>query len=138
MIADRTIVCPDFFSPGHHLYTDKLGWPASCKIEAKTSVSKKLFDYYIAEGGFNLVFYYVDDGHFYGIHTETNPIYVFRLAENPCEKTPYKRPDLNTHHWSKGDLIFAFYRLEDIWSGTTINGLTLEQVLQRSFIVQIL
>ena len=63
---DHRIVVADFFGRGENLETRQLGWKLRNRVEFKSAVSKKIFDYYVADMGMNMIFYYVGDGNFYG------------------------------------------------------------------------
>lgn len=56
---DHTIVVKNFFGEGQNLEMWQLGWDLDSKIEAKTSVTRKIFDYFIEDLGRNMIFYYV-------------------------------------------------------------------------------
>lgn len=136
-MKDREIICPKFFGDGEPLYKDQLGWDQDSRLEAKSSVSKKIFNYFVVETGMNMVFYNADDGHFYGIHTELIPTPVFRFKEDPNESIPIWKTSCNTHDYEDGELIGSFLESEDIWDNLKIQGKSLEEILQRSYIVNI-
>lgn len=135
MNSNSKIAAKDFFDIGHHLYEDQLGWDQSSRVQAKSTVSRKIFDYYMRIGA-NIVFYYVDDGRFYGIHTERYPkvpFFIFKDVD-PDEHIIYWHATHNTHDWWDGTVLLWFKEGEELWSGIAINGHTLEEVLERSYI----
>ena len=83
---DRKVVIQNFFNDGEHLYEDQLGWSKWEKKEAKSDDIKEIFDFEVVLVGLNLAFYYVDDGRFYGIHTESLPIKVKILPPDRPER----------------------------------------------------
>lgn len=133
-LGNRTIVVRDFFGNGEHLYLDQLGWTAREKQEARSFISKDIFDFEIVKVGLNLAFYYVDNDTFYGIHTERIPIEVKVLPRNNeaglCLNSQCKG---DTH--VEGDVIFSCDNRDLLWDGIKIDGKSLEEVLNRSYII---
>ena len=129
----RKIVVKNFY-PNEDLYLDRLGWRENEKIEAGSFVSKEIFHYEVVYVGLNPAFYYVDNDTFYGIHTEAIPIEV-KILPRDRDSTPYVgcQCDGNTHH--DGEVIASFERAEDIWDNLKIDGKSLEEVLERSYII---
>jgi len=134
---DHSVVLPDFFGAGENLEAWQLGWQLDCKREAKSSVSKKIFNYYIVEMGMNFVFYYVGDGNFYGIHTEICPTPVFRFSKQPAECVIDQLGYADTHDYYKNEVLYWADSWSDIWDMVKIDGKPLEEVLQNSYIVNI-
>lgn len=134
MKRDRSIAAENFFEKGEHLYAYQLGWSQEDRRASRSSVSKKIFNYYVVECGTNLIFYNVADGHFYGIHSELIPTPVFRFKEDPNEEIPVFRTSNNTHYYYEGDILAEFDNPEDIWDNFKLNGESLEQILQHSYI----
>lgn len=134
MKRDRCIVKENFFDKGEHLYTHQLGWDQEDRRASKSSVSKKIFNYYVVECGTNLIFYNVVDDHFYGIHSERIPIPVFRFKEDPDEKIPILKTSNDTHDFDEGEILGEYSNPEEIWDKFEINGESLEQILQHSYI----
>lgn len=134
---DHTVVVPNFFSEGEGLEISHLGWDLASKVEAKTSVSKKIFNYFVKEGGMNLIFYYVADGNFYGIHTENCPTPVFRFRKDTSEPIVLDQLQGDTHDYDTGEILYMIPCGEDIWDTVRIGGKPLEEVLQNSYIVNV-
>jgi hypothetical protein len=122
---DHTVVVTNFFGEGENLEVHQLGWQLDDKLEAKSSVSKKIFNNYIDDMGLNMVFYYVDDNHWYGIHNEMCPFPFFPHVQMPCD----------THTYGKNDVLQWFDCGSSAWNEIKINGNSLEEVLQRSYIL---
>lgn len=124
----------NFFTDGKHLYEDQLGWSKLEKEEARSLVSKEIFDFEVVRVGLNLAFYYLDDGRFYGIHRECIPIDVKILPldhpENPHINSQCKG---DTH--VDGDVIFSCRDPKELWDGVRIGGKSLEEVISRSYII---
>lgn len=127
------IVLRDFFNKGEHLYEDDLGWSKWEKQEARSFVSKEIFDFEIVLVGLNLAFYYVDNDTFYGIHTECLPIEVKILPRDRSKPHIDWQCKGDTH--DDGEVIYSFERAEDLWDGIRIDGKPLDEVLARSYII---
>ena len=131
---NRTIVLRNFFNEGKHLYADQLGWSKWEKMEARSLVSKEIFTFEVVTVGLNLAFYYVDNDTFYGIHTERIPIEVKILPrDKPDRKYINSQCRGDTH--AHGEVLYSFQRREDLWDGIKIDGKSLEEVLNRSYII---
>ena len=131
----REVVVKDFYGPDEHLYSDMLGWRTEDKKEARSFVSKDIFKYMIVDVGWNLAFYYVDGDTFYGIHTEWLPIEVKILPRDRAEPYIGLQCEGDTH--DDGEVVASFRRREDIWDGLLIDGKSLEEILERSYIMSL-
>ncbi len=132
-LANRKVIITDFFDKDEHLYEDQLGWTTREKQEARSFISKEIFDFEIVRVGLNIAFYYVDNDTFYGIHTECIPIEVKVLPRNRSEPFIDWQCKGDTHE--DGEVIYSFDNPEELWTGIKINGKTLEEVLERSYII---
>ena len=130
---ERKVVIPEFWGPGEDLYQDQLGWQRRDFEEARTQVSKDVFNHMIVTVGFNLTFYYVDNDTYYGIHAEELPIPVKIL---PRANEPYIDWQCKEDSHADGVVIGRFNRDESLWEELRIDGKTLEEVLQRSVIME--
>lgn len=135
--SSRGEVLPNFFEAGEPLMKYQLGWDVDHRVEAKSSVSKKIFDYYVEDLGRNMIFYYLDDGCFYGIHAERCPTPVFRFKKDTSEPVVMDQLKGDTHDFEDGEILCWVDDEHDIWNEVKIGGKSLEQVLQRSYIVNI-
>ena len=133
-IAKRKIVVEDFFDDGEHLYEDQLCWTKREKEEARSLVSKEIFDFEVVLVGLNLAFYYVDNDTFYGIHTESIPINVKKLPRDKSA-SPYINSQCRGDTHENGEVIATFNNREEIWGNLKIDGKSLERVLLRSYII---
>lgn len=133
-MINRKIVIENFFDKGEHLYEDQLGWSKLEKQEARSFVSKEIFEFEVVTVGLNLAFYYVDNNTFYGIHTECIPIEVKMLPiDNP--DSPYINSQCKGDTHVHGEVLFSFQHREDMWDGIKIDGKSFEEVLSRSYII---
>ena len=133
MKKNRKIALPNFYGEGKHIYEDQLGWPIEAKREAGSVVSREIFRVEVERIGFNLGFYYLDNDTFYGIHTEGDPIDCKIL---PRDRTkPYIGWQCNGDTHRDGEIIASFDEVEEIWDGLKIDGKSLEDVLERSYIM---
>ena len=131
----RKIALKDFYGEGRHIYEDQIGWDEQNRREARSLVSKEIYDFFVTDMGLNLGFYYIDDDTFYGIHRERYPIQVKILPRNRSEKFVGWQCEADTH--DDGEVIASFDDENDIWDNLRINGKTLEEVLERSYIMAI-
>jgi hypothetical protein len=134
---NHTIVVPNFFGKGKHLETWQLGWQPENRREAKSSVSKKIFNTYVEIGHYNIIFYYVGDGNFYGIHAENCPIPIFRFKKGASRYPIYQIEDKDTHDYADGEIMYEIPSGKSVWETVTIDDKPLEEVLQNSYIVSI-
>ncbi len=138
MTEKTSVIIPDFFWEGIHLLSDQIGWREIEKREARSSVSKKIFNYYIEDLGRNMMFYYLGDGNFYGIHSEMCPTPVFRFKKVPDAKYIYlELGDQDTHDFRDGEILCWVDENHLVWDEVKIDGKSLEEVLQNSYIVNI-
>lgn len=133
-ITKRKVALPNFYRKGEDIYEDQLGWPEWAKEDACSSVSKVIFDCEVVRIGFNMAFYYVDNDTFYGIHREAYPVEIKILPRdrNACKFIGYQC-EANTHEGD--DIIATFENPSDIWDNFKIDGKSLEEVIERSYIM---
>ena len=131
----RKIALKDFYGEGLHIYEDQIGWDEQNRREARSMVSKEIYDFFVTDMGLNLGFYYIDGDTFYGIHRERYPIQVKILPRNRSEMFVGWQCEVDTH--DDGEVIASFDDEHDIWDNLRINGKTLEEVLERSYIMAI-
>lgn len=134
---NHEVVILDFFGPGKNLELWQLGWQPENRREAKSSVSQKIFDFYVEECHFNIIFYYVKDGNFYGIHSEDCPTPIFRFKKETAQYPIYKIENQDTHDYNSGEILYMIPCNQKIWDVVRIDGKSLEEVLQDSYIVNI-
>lgn len=133
-LANRAIAVKDFFGENEHLYVDQLGWTAREKQEARSFVSKEIFEFEVVKVGLNLAFYYVDNDTFYGIHMECIPIEV-KVLPRDREVSPYINSQCKGDTHEAGEVIFSCEERSELWDGVKIDGKSLEKVIGRSYIV---
>lgn len=131
---ERVIAIKDVYGEGKHIYEDQLGWGIDEKREARSYVSKEIFEYEIIRVGFNLAFYYIDNDTFYGLHTERLPIEFKTLPRD--RNAPYIGWQCEGDTHDDGDILFSFDERDmRIWDTIKIEGQSLEDILERSFII---
>lgn len=52
---NHEVVVRDFFGENRNLEVWQLGWQPENRMEVKSSVSEKIFNYYVEECGFNII-----------------------------------------------------------------------------------
>ena len=133
---ERLIAIKDFYGEGRHIYEDELGWQLEAKREARSFVSKDIFQEEIVELGYNLAFYYIDNDTFYGLHTETFPIEFKILPRDKSELYIGWQCEDDTHE--DGEVLYSFEELDmSIWDTIRIDGKSLEDILERSYITHL-
>lgn len=138
MKNDSKIIVPNFFGKDKPLLANQLGWNPMQRRETKSSVSRKIFETYVEEWGRNFVFYYVADGNFYGIHAEECPTPVFRFKKDLTEPFIYDQlGNGDTHNYKDEVILYMVPCNQNIWDVVKIDGKSLEEVLQDSYIVNI-
>lgn len=131
--SKQTIVVKDFYGPGEDIKESDLGWQKEQKQEARSLVSKEIFKYEVITVGLNMVFYYVDNDTFYAIHREVAPIEVKELPRDRTEKYIGFQCKADSHE--EGKVLYTFDDPNDIWNGVKIDGRSLEDVIDRSYII---
>lgn len=124
-----------------NLYEEDLGMNASEYLikDAQSDYPEDIFRYYVEIVGLNILFYWVEDGNFYSILTENDPIEIRKIYPNPdyCGKSELskagKGPGPCTS--SEGELLATFDDPTDIWDNLSISGIPLPKVLERSVII---
>lgn len=131
----REIAVRNFYGEGDHIYADQLGWSDVEKREARSFVSKEIFNFEVGLVRHNLSFYYVDGDEFYGICAESEPIEVKKLYRDRNEE--FIGWQCEAHAEDDGEVICSFEKAEDLWDGVVIDGKSLEEILERSIILQL-
>lgn len=132
----RIIAIADFYGKGNHIYEDELGWTASYRLDAHSNVSKEIFEHLVLKIGWDLTFYYIDNDTFYEVFGEFTHVEFVkpprdRSQEFLCDQCP-------ASHWpNECEIIKTFDRNEDVWPGIVIDGHPLDEVLERSYIVEL-
>lgn len=130
---NRKVVMKEFYK-GSPLYEDQLGWTEVEMIEARSVVSREIFRYQVVSVGLNLGFYYLDNDTFYGLHTERIPIEFKILPRDRSVAYIGGQCDGDTH--DEGEVLYSFDKCSmEIWDTIRIDGKSLEEVLERSFII---
>jgi len=115
-----------------------LGWSDMLIQDAQSDDPETIFRYVVEIVGFNMLFYWLKDKHFYTIVTERLPIEVRRLDANPQwdGKYEYNKAGIggpNTE--SPGEVIALFDGAVDIWDQLKIDGHPIGMVLKESYIM---
>ena len=140
----KKVLIENFWNVGNdgdrNLYEDDLGWSDSAKKAARSDYSEYIFRYWVEEVGLNILFYWLEDKNFYAIKTEKAPIELVRISLNPkwngkCELTK-AGSEYGPTTASSGTIIQTFDDPTEIWANLTINGVSLEKVLENSAIIE--
>lgn len=137
------IIVPNFFKVGCNgdrtIKECDLGWPESIKQDAQSDYPETIFRYVVEIVGLNILFYWIKDRQFYTIETEKTPIEVRRLFLNPHWDGKYEinRADIHGEPYtnSSGDVLASFDAPTQIWNNLKIDGTPIGEVIENSFIV---
>lgn len=136
---NRKIAIANFYGEGENIYEDDLGWQDLQKDEAHSLVSKEIFEFEILHVGYNLSFYYIDNDTFYGLHMEWDPV-EFKILPRDRSASKYIGWQCEGDTHADGEVLYSFSTDEEInsmWDTIKINGKSLEEVLERSFILEL-
>lgn len=141
---DDEILIQNFFRVGYDgdksIRRCDLGWSESSKRDAQSDYPETVFRYFVEIVGLNVLFYYLLDRRFYTIETEKLPIEVRRLYPNPNWDGKYEinKADImgEPHTNSDGEVIASFNDPTEIWDNLKIDGISIGEVLENSFIVE--
>ncbi len=141
MNENDKILIPNFWRIGnngdHALYKSELGWQERDYSDAMSDDPRKVFNYYVEEVGFSILFFWTRDMNWYTLDMETYPFELRRLRKNPDwdGKWVYENVDcIYPEHHADGDVIMTFEDDSRIWNDLVINGEHIEQILNESLI----
>ena len=120
------------------IYESDLGWSESDFMDAGSDDPERIFRYYVEIVGFNMAFYYVDDGCFYSIFTEQLPIEVKRKnVPDPDWDGKYLILSRvgGADTCGPGEVIYSTDDATTLWSELKIGGKPIGEVLERSVIM---
>ena len=136
IIGKRQIVIPNFYGMDKNIFADQLGWQDAEKKEARSLISKEIWDYFICIVGLNISFYFPENDTFYGLHTEEIPYTLYKLPrDRKISQFVGLQCSGDTHE--HGEIVFQSSNRETIWNEVHINGHSLEYVLNHSFIIKL-
>lgn len=136
IIGTRRIAIPDFYGTGENIYIDQLGWQSAEKKEARSLISKEIWEYFICIVGLNISFYFPENDTFYGLHTEEIPYTLYKLPRNK-NVSPYIGFQCSGDTHEYGEIVFESQEREKLWDRIRIDGHTLEYVLNHSYILKL-
>ena len=122
----------------YDIYESDLGWSDYDFRDAGSDDPERVFRYYIETIGFNMAFYYIDDGCFYSIFTEQLPIEVKRKnVPDPKWDGKYKILSMigGADTCGPGEVIYTTNDAATIWGELKIGGKPIGEVLERSVIM---
>lgn len=136
MSKERVIAIPDYWGKGDHVYKDELGWSSEDRREARSNVSREIFEYNMSIGR-NLTFYYIENDTFYEFFGELEHVELVKPPRDMSQKDIGWQCDSASHYPPECELVQRYERDEDIWPNTLIDGKTLDYVLDHSFFVEL-
>lgn len=132
----RIIAILNYWGNGEHVYKDELGWSNEDRREARSNVSREIFEYNMSIGR-NLTFYFIDNDTFYEFFGELKHVELVKPPRNMNEEYIGWQCDEGSHYPSECELVQRYERDEDIWPNTLIDGQTLDYVLDHSYFVEL-
>lgn len=135
---DCPVVIPNFFRvEPHELYASNIGWNESDISDARSDDPEQIFRYYIEVVGYNMSFYYLDDGCFYCIVTELFPLMVQRRYKNSDWDGKYIIDSAigSTSTHEGGEVIYTTEDPTRVWNELMINDMSIGEVLKRSVVL---
>lgn len=132
----RRVAIKDFYGPGSDIYADQLGWQEADKKEARSLISKEIWDYFVCTMGLNISFYYPGNDTFYGLHTEEIP-YTFYKLPRCRELDSYTGNQCSGDTHERGEAVYQTEDLNAIWDAVHIDGHSLEYVINHSYILML-
>ena len=132
----REIAIPNYWGKGKHVYRDELGWSDEDRREARSNVSREIFEYNMSIGR-NLTFYFIDNDTFYEFFGELDHIELVKPPRDMNEEDIGWQCDSASHYPTECELVQRYERDEDIWPNTLIDGKSLDYVLDHSFFVEL-
>ena len=132
----REIASPNYWGKGKHVYRDELGWSDEDRREARSNVSREIFEYNMSIGR-NLTFYFIDNDTFYEFFGELDHIELVKPPRDMNEEDIGWQCDSASHYPTECELVQRYERDEDIWPNTLIDGKFLDYVLDHSFFVEL-
>ena len=133
---NRKIAIPNFFGDGKHVYEDQLGWFEGDRLEARSNVSREIFEYNMGIGR-NLTFYYIENDTFYEFFGELEHVELVKPPRDMTEEYTGWQCCEGSHYPPECELVQSCEADEDIWPNTLIDGKTLDYVLDHSYFVEL-
>lgn len=134
--GNRRVAIKDFYGLGEHIYVDQLGWQAEDKREARTLVSKEVWDYFVCLEGLNVAFYFPENDTFYGLHTEELPYTLYELPRDRS-RSLYTGLQCVADTHQRGKAIYTTDDIHSLWNEVRIAEHSFEYVLNHSFILNV-
>lgn len=116
--------------------SDELGWSEECIRDAMSEEPKEIFNYFI-RNFFSIIFYYVDDGNFYELFMESDPHKFWRIPKRQDWDGKFVGRQIRWENHEEGDVLYEFDDGTDLWNELKIDGKSIGEVLERSYIAEI-
>lgn len=132
----RIISILNYWGNGEHVYKDELGWSNEERREARSNVSREIFEYNMSIGR-NLTFYFIDNDTFYEFFGELQHVVLAKPPRDMSEEYIGWQCDEGSHYPPECELVQSYSSDEEIWNNTIIDGKTLDYVLDHSYFVEL-
>lgn len=113
-----------------------LGWNEECIRDAMSEDPREIFEYF-CRNFFSIIFYYVDDGNFYELFMESEPHKFWRIPKLEIWDGKYIGRQILWENHREGEVLFEFADDTDLWNTLKIDGKSIGEVLERSYIAEI-
>lgn len=97
---------------------------------------KEIFNYFW-KNFFSIIFFYVDDVNFYELFMESNPHKFWRIPKIEDWDGKYIGRQILWESHQEGNVLCEFDDDTDLWETLKINGKSIGEVLERSYIAEI-
>lgn len=115
---------------------NELGWTEECIRDAMSEDSKEILNYF-CRNFFSIIFYYVDDGNFYELFMESEPHKFWRIPQLKEWDGKYIGRQISWENHQEGEVLFEFDDDTDVWNELKIDGKSIGEVLEHSYIAEI-
>ena len=134
---DKEKVIIDNWMEYHPVITEAdLGWNEECIMDAMSEDPREIFEYF-CRNFFSIIFYYVDDGNFYELFMESEPHKFWRIPKLEIWGGKYIGRQILWENHREGEVLFEFADDTDLWNTLKIDGKSIGEVLERSYIAEI-
>lgn len=116
--------------------TEELGWSEECILDAMSEDPKEIFDFF-CRNFFSIIFYFIDDGNFYELFFESDPHKFWRIPKQKNWDGEFVGRQIRWENHEEGEVLFEFDDDTDLWNELKIDGKSIGEVLERSYIAEI-
>ena len=136
MEKEKKLIMNNWMEFHPNITSDELGWNEECIRDAMSEDPKEIFNYFW-KNFFSIIFYYVDDGNFYELFMESTPHKFWRIPKLKDWDGKFIGRQIRWENHEEGDVLYEFDDDTDLWNELKIDGKSIGEVLERSYIAEI-